>query len=55
MREGTRLEARPSVEEIADGFRMTGFFLARDLFAPRGEALPDSRRAFLAAAKASGE
>jgi DNA repair protein RecO (recombination protein O) len=55
MREGTRLEARPSVEEIADGFRMTGFFLARDLFAPRGEPLPDSRRTFLAAAKASRE
>jgi DNA repair protein RecO (recombination protein O) len=55
MREGIRLEARPSVEEIADGFRMTGFFLARDLFSPRGEPLPDSRRAFLAAAKACGE
>ena len=50
MREGARLESRPSADEIADGFRMTGFFLTRDLFAIRGEPLPDSRRAFLAAA-----
>ncbi len=54
MREGARLEARPSAEEVADGFRMTGFFLARDLFAQRGEPLPDSRRAFLAAAAKVG-
>jgi DNA repair protein RecO (recombination protein O) len=55
MREGVRLDARPSIDEIVDGFRMTGFFLARDLFATRGEPLPDSRRAFLsAAAKAGG-
>jgi DNA repair protein RecO (recombination protein O) len=56
MREGARLEVRPSAGDIADGFRMTGFFLARDLFATKDEALPDSRRAFLAAAaKASGD
>lgn len=55
LREGARLEARPSAGEIADGFRMTGFFLARDLFATRGETLPDSRRAFLAAAAKAGE
>jgi len=42
--------AQPSAEEIADGFRLTGFFLARDLFALRGEPLPDSRAAFLKAA-----
>jgi len=55
LREGARLEARPTAGEIADGFRLTGFFLARDLFASRGEPLPDSRRAFLAAAaKADG-
>ncbi len=40
----------PKAEEIADAFRLTGFFLMRDLFAPRGLPLPDSRRAFLAAA-----
>jgi DNA repair protein RecO (recombination protein O) len=42
--------AQPSAEEIADGFRLTGFFLARDLFSLRGEPLPDSRAAFLKAA-----
>ena len=50
LREGASVEARPSAEEIADGFRLTGFFLARDLFALRGEPLPDSRAAFLKAA-----
>ena len=40
----------PEPAEIADAFRLTGFFLTRDLFAPRGLPLPDSRRAFLAAA-----
>ena len=40
---------QPSPAEIADGFRMTGFFLERDVFAARGEPLPDSRRAFLSA------
>jgi len=50
IREGAQLESEPSDEALADGFRMTGFFLERDLFAPRGEPLPDSRRAFLAAA-----
>jgi DNA repair protein RecO (recombination protein O) len=56
LREGAPLEAQPSAEEIADGFRLTGFFLARDLFALRGEPLPDSRAAFLmAAAKGAGQ
>ena len=50
LREGAPLEARPSAEEIADAFRLTGFFLARALFSLRGEPLPDSRAAFLAAA-----
>jgi len=51
LREGARPEAPPTAEEVADGFRLTGFFLLRDVFAARGEPLPDSRRAFLAAAK----
>jgi DNA repair protein RecO (recombination protein O) len=50
LREGAPLEARPSAAEIADAFRLTGFFLARALFSLRGEPLPDSRAAFLAAA-----
>jgi DNA repair protein RecO (recombination protein O) len=55
LREGAALDPPPSAEEVADGFRMTGHFLARDLFGTRGEPLPDSRRTFLAAvAKAGG-
>jgi DNA repair protein RecO (recombination protein O) len=44
----------PESGEIADAFRLTGYFLTRDLFAPRGLPLPDSRRAFLAAAAKAG-
>jgi DNA repair protein RecO (recombination protein O) len=50
LREGAPPEAQPSADDIADGFRLTGFFLARDLFALHGEPLPDSRAAFLKAA-----
>jgi DNA repair protein RecO (recombination protein O) len=50
LREGAGHETPPGAGEIADAFRVTGFFLERDVFAPRGEPLPDSRRAFLAAA-----
>jgi DNA repair protein RecO (recombination protein O) len=55
LREGARLEARPSAGEIADGFRLTGFFLARDLFGPNNAPLPDSRAAFLSAAAKTQE
>jgi DNA repair protein RecO (recombination protein O) len=49
------LRAEPSAEEptpadIADAFRLTGFFLERNLFGARGLPMPDARRAFLAAA-----
>jgi DNA repair protein RecO (recombination protein O) len=50
LREGAPPEAQPSADDIADGFRLTGFFLARDLFALHGAPLPDSRAAFLKAA-----
>jgi DNA repair protein RecO (recombination protein O) len=50
LRADAPLDARPGAHEIADAFRLTGFFLARDLFALRGEPLPDSRAAFLKAA-----
>jgi DNA repair protein RecO (recombination protein O) len=49
LRPGVETPA-PTPTEVGDAFRLTGFFLARDLFAPRGQALPDLRRAFLAAA-----
>ncbi len=55
LREGAPLEAPPSAEQVADGFRMTGFFLLRDVFSTRGQSLPDSRRAFLAAAAKAGK
>jgi DNA repair protein RecO (recombination protein O) len=40
----------PTPADVSDAFKLTGYFLLRDLFAPRGLALPDARRAFLAAA-----
>jgi DNA repair protein RecO (recombination protein O) len=39
----------PSVADVADGFEITGFFLARHVFEPRGLPLPDARRYFIAA------
>jgi DNA repair protein RecO (recombination protein O) len=42
-------EEKPSARDVADGFEITGFFLARHLFEPRGLAIPDSRRQFIAA------
>lgn len=36
--------AEPTSGDVAAGFRLTGYFLERDLFAPRGMGLPDARR-----------
>jgi len=33
--------------DIRNGFRLTGFFLLRDLFGPRGQTLPEARGAYL--------
>jgi len=38
-----------SLEEIAGAFRLTGYFLARDVFAPRGLSLPAARALYLEA------
>ena len=38
----------PSLEELRQGFALTGFFLAHHLFEPRGMPTPE-RRAFLVA------
>jgi DNA repair protein RecO (recombination protein O) len=38
-----------SVADLADAFALTGFFLDRHAFAPRGLALPDARAHFVAA------
>ncbi|HXZ16106.1 MAG TPA: DNA repair protein RecO [Roseiarcus sp.] len=53
LREDGPLEGPPSAADVADGFRLTGFFLARDVFGAQGEPMPDSRQAFLAVAKAA--
>lgn len=46
---------RPQLSDIRDGFSLAAFFLARDVFGPRGLALPDAHMAYLAAlAKAAG-
>jgi DNA repair protein RecO (recombination protein O) len=39
----------PTVEDIANGFALTGFFLNRYVLEPRGETLPQSRTGFLGA------
>jgi DNA repair protein RecO (recombination protein O) len=46
---------RPSAGEIADGFRLTGYFLDRTLFDPQGEHLPDERARFVALAVRAAE
>jgi DNA repair protein RecO (recombination protein O) len=42
-------EEMPSAMDVANGFEITGFFLARHLFEPRGVEMPDARRQFIAA------
>jgi DNA repair protein RecO (recombination protein O) len=39
----------PSPQDIADGFALTGFFLARHVLEPRGLCLADARASFIAA------
>jgi DNA repair protein RecO (recombination protein O) len=39
----------PPPGEVMDGFKLTGFFLMRHLFGPRGLPLPEARDAYLAA------
>jgi DNA repair protein RecO (recombination protein O) len=41
--------AVPSRDELADGFALTGFFLARHVLEPRGLAFTEAREGFLAA------
>jgi DNA repair protein RecO (recombination protein O) len=38
--------ATPSLDDLAQGVVMTGFFLARRVFEPRGLALPEARTSF---------
>ena len=37
----------PSREDLVDGYKMTGFFLSRHVFEPRGQALPEARSSFV--------
>jgi DNA repair protein RecO (recombination protein O) len=39
----------PTPEELAAAFALTGFFLGRHVYEPRGEALPEPRSHFIAA------
>ncbi len=39
----------PSPQDVADGFVLTGFFLARHVLEPRGLSLADARASFIAA------
>jgi DNA repair protein RecO (recombination protein O) len=41
--------AAPSPQDIGAAFALTGFFLLRHLFEPRGLALPEARASFIAA------
>lgn len=41
-------ESHPGAVEIADAFRLTGYFLARHVFEPRDLAMPDARAALIA-------
>ena len=42
-------EAEPAGRDLADGFALTGFFLARHVLEPRGLQLSDERSHFIAA------
>ncbi len=42
-----RGDAAASPGDVASGFRLTAFFLERDVFAPRGLTLPEARGAYL--------
>jgi len=44
------LATKLAAQELANAFALTGFFLARDVFEPRGLPLPEARAHFLSAA-----
>jgi DNA repair protein RecO (recombination protein O) len=50
-----RDDSRPaSAADLADAFVLTGFFLDRHAFAPRGQPLPDARARFVSAVLVRG-
>ena len=42
----------PGPAALEDAYRLTGFFLARHVFEPRGQDIPDTRESFLRACRA---
>ena len=42
-------DGEPASGDLSDAFALTGFFLARHVFEPRGVAMHDSRARFIAA------
>jgi DNA repair protein RecO (recombination protein O) len=48
-KDGHQNGAPPSPGDLADAFALTGFFLDRHAFAPRGLALPEARAHFVTA------
>ena len=44
----------PSLADLRDGFALTGFFLARHVYDPRGEPMPAARYHFITAAVGEG-
>jgi DNA repair protein RecO (recombination protein O) len=51
LQRGSRLRADPA--EIDDAFRLTGFFLSRHVYEPRGLSEPEARVGFIAALRKS--
>ena len=48
-------EAAAAPGDVAVAFRLTGFFLERDVFGPRGMVLPEARAAYLRAIAAAAQ
>ena len=46
---GPQMQMEPSASDLADGFAVTGFFLLRHVFEPRGMSLPVARASFISA------
>ena len=44
-------DARPQLDDIANAFSLAAFFLARDVFGPRGLGLPEAQMGYLTALK----
>ncbi len=47
-------EATPTAEDLADGFKLTGFFLVRHVLEPRGLQFSDARGSFVTAVLRQG-